>query len=275
MNENINRSTGRRGISWYCPDSAAMSRLSAQRQKFNMFFRTFSSDDWVYGEESETKSAYTFELSPSGVQTRSIQIVIQVYSGERAAIPVSYDALWFLADAAALLPGRAEGDAYSSRLRELLLQLPAWDEKNPRPVCLILSQFEGTESDNGLWRTRSEDVMKSIGWRRVFSGTPNKGTRPVVLAAQIYGGLRFDRLDDAGRPVLRLSSTSKTYSPSGCHIPLLYSLQTRMAGGANDFFADVMEGGMFGMILGCYEEQYSNPSWKPEFLEREKMHKIS
>ena len=269
LNENINRALSHRGLSWYCPDSAAMSRLSAQRQKYNKFFRTFSKDDWIYEEETETQSSFAFELSPSGVQTKSIKIIFRVSSGPQAAAPSSCDALWLLADAAALLPGRAEGDPYTAHLRELLQNLPAWDEKNPRPVCLILSQFEGTEEDNGLWRTRSEDIMKSIGWRRVFSVTLDSGTKPAVLPAQVYGGLRFDRMDGAGMPVLKLSNTVKTYSPSGCHIPLLYSLQSGIAGDGNDFFADVMEGGMFGAILSCYEEQYSNPSWQPEYLERD------
>ena len=267
MNENMNQVASRHGLSFYIPDHNTMRTISGERQKINSFFRSFSEEDWTYtADEREAAGRYVFEIAPAGVQKKAIRINIQAVSGAQTAAPKGYDTLWILADASSLLPERAQEDPYTQNLQSILGGLPQWEENAPRPVCLILTQFEATGEESGIMRYRAADVMVSRGWRSVFTGAAGDGTMPAVMAAQIFGGLRFERSGEDFLPVLKMSANIKKYRPSGCHIPMLYALQNSAFTKGSDFFADSMDGGLFSAILGCYEDQFSNPSWKPEIL---------
>lgn len=266
MNENMNSAAAGHGLSFYIPDHNTMREISAQRQKINAFFRSFSDEDWVYDtEKGKPDRSYCFELAPAGLQTNAIRITIHVHSGDKAALPGHYDALWLLSDAAAHNPARSQGDPYTQNLRRIIGKLPVLNGDTP-PVCLILSQYEAQEEDDSILRNREPDVMESRGWRSAFSGAAKSGTGPAVIAAQVLGGMRFQRFEDDFTPVLKMSASVKKYRPSGCHIPMMFSLQTSLQEKEDDFFADSMEGGLPGAVQECYADQFSDSSWTPERL---------
>ena len=149
MNQNMNAAAVGTGLSFYIPDLATMRRMSERRRKLDAFCRTFSQEDWTFPVDNDAGlTSFRFELSPSGVQRKSIRLNIHVATGI-VSEPGQYDALWLLADGTSLLPERSQGDPYTLRLREILHAAPRWNSENPRPICLILTQFEGTGEKNG------------------------------------------------------------------------------------------------------------------------------
>jgi hypothetical protein len=267
MNENMNSAAAGQGLSFYIPDHNTMREISAEKQMINAFFRSFSEKEWMYDTEGDKAVRnYCFELAPAGLQTKAIRITIHVHSGDKAALPGHYDALWLLSDAAAQNPARSQGDPYTQNLRRIIGRLPVRTGEFTPAVCLILSQYEAQEESDSILGNREPDVMECRGWRNAFSGAAKSGAGPAVIAAQVLGGMRFQRFEEDFTPVLKMSASVKKYRPSGCHIPMMFSLQTSLQESGEDFFADSMEGGLSGAVQGCYDDQFADPSWTPERL---------
>ena len=260
MNINMGEAMPRHGLAFYIPDLRTITTMSREKQKLLSFFRSFSQENWVFQTDEEERGVYIYDLSPAGVQKKAIELKIQCLTPDEGSIPANWDALWLLADGVSLT-SQAADDGYTRRILEIMNGLPAANADVPRPVTLILTQFDGSGEDE-VMRWGADPVT---AWNNHVPGLENAESAVAMIPVQVYGGLTFAGRDAGGSPVLRLDKKFQTYRPKGCHIPVLYSLQAIFNGKA-DIFSGDLDGGLMGCIVSCYGDEFSNSGWRPVFL---------
>lgn len=263
MSQNMNEALNTEGLSFYARELDSISGLIARKKRLEQFFWTFSQDDWAYPADGEMQRSYTFSISPSGSQSRTLDLVIHCVTPADGGLPDRADALWVLSDGL-LLSHEAQADPYTQSIREAL----ASGGGKGIPTCLILSQIEGTGRFDG---TGSLSKLPDRAWRalrtlcREYFPAPCDG---VLIPVQVYGGMECTGADEKGDPVLRIGRSGfyQSYIPDNCQIPGLYTIQAAAAARQMDFFADAPEGGLLSGIRRHYSAKFGTPEWTPDSL---------
>lgn len=263
MSQNMNEALNNEGLSFYARELDSISGLIAQKKRLEQFFWTFCQDDWVYPADEETQRSYTFSISPSGSQSKTLDLVIHCVTPANGALPDRADALWALADGLLLSDG-AQADPYTQSIRKAL---SSCDGKGI-PVCLILSQIEGLGRFDG---TGSLSKLPDQAWRPLRALCRERFPAPcggVLIPVQVYGGMECTGADEKGDPVLRIGTSGfyQSYIPDNCQIPGLYAIQAIAAARQIDFFADAPEGGLLSGIRRHYSAKFGTPEWTPDPL---------
>lgn len=263
MSQNMSEALNLEGLSFYARELDSISGLIAQKKRLEQFFWAFRQDDWVYPADEEAQRTYVFSISPSGSQTKTLDLVLRCVTPAAGALPDRADALWVLADGLFLSDG-AQADPYTRTIREALSS-PVGEQG---PVCLILSQIEGLGRFDGAgglsklpdkpWR-----ALRAL-CRERFSGPRTAALIPV----QVYGGMECTGADEKGDPVLHIGTSGfyQSYIPDNCHIPALYTIQAIAAARQTGFFADEPEGGLIRGIRHHYSVKFGTPEWTPDPL---------
>lgn len=263
MSQNMNEALNNEGLSFYARELDSISGLIAQKKRLERFFWTFCQDDWVYPTDEETQRSYTFSISPSGSQSKALDLVIRCVTPAAGALPEGADALWVLSDGL-LLSGEAQADPYTQSIREALSSCGGKDT----PVCLIMSQIEGLGRFDGagsLSKLADKTVRTLLALCREYFPAPCGG---VLIPVQVYGGMECTGADEKGDPVLRIGTSGfyQSYIPDNCQIPGLYTIQAIAAAQQIDFFADAPEGGLLSGIRRHYSAKFGTSEWTPDPL---------
>lgn len=271
MERNMGDVTGEEGLSFYTRELAVMNEVLSRKKKLDMFFWNFSDGDWTFPEEEPASKTYTFTLGPSGDQARAMDLVFRCVTPEAAEGWTGCDAVWILADAAAL---EKEDDPYAKWVREALPRFTAGQEGWPKTVCFLPGQFEhmGCFEGGGKLRLLPDKLGKKLSSlckeRLIGGGEPLPRLPAAVIPVQIYGGLAYKGTDERGNPVLHISDSgaSQSYIPACCETPLLYTLQVVAGARQAELFADAPCGGLMKVLYRHYGNIFGNPVWKPELL---------
>lgn len=263
MSQNMSEALNPEGLSFYARELDSISGLIAQKKRLEQFFWAFRQDGWVYPADEETQRTYVFSISPSGSQTKTLDLVLHCVTPAAGALPDRADALWVLADGLLLSDG-AEHDPYTQTIRAALSSpLGAGG-----PTCLILSQIEGLGRFDGAGGlSRLPDRV----WRALLTLCRERLPGPcggAMIPVQVYGGMECTGADEKGDPVLHIGTSGfyQSYIPDNCQIPALYTIQAIAAARQTDFFADAPEGGLIHGIRRHYSVKFGTPEWTPEPL---------
>ena len=75
MRENMSKELHREGLSYYTTELSSISDVVDKKKKLERFFWEFSKKEWCSSENDETSRVYTFSISPSGTQDKSLDLV--------------------------------------------------------------------------------------------------------------------------------------------------------------------------------------------------------
>lgn len=261
MSQNMSEALHNEGLSFYSRELDSISGLIAQKKRLEQFFWDSQQNDWVYPVDEEVQRGYTFSISPSGNQTRALDLVLHCVTPAAGSLPEQADALWVLADGL-LLFDTALADSYTQAIRKALAS------PGPALVCLILSQIEGLGRFDGAGGlSKFPDKV----WRTLRALCRERFPAPcggVLIPVQIYGGLECTGADEKGDPVLHIGTSGfyQSYIPDNCQIPGLYTIQAIAAARQTDFFPDLPEGGLLSGIRRHYGLKFGTPEWAPDSL---------
>lgn len=263
MSQNMNEALNNEGLSFYARELDSISGLIARKKRLEQFFWTFCQDDWAYPADEETQRSYTFSISLSGSQSKTLDLVIRCVTPADGPLPDRADALWVLSDGL-LLSDKAQADPYTQSIREAL---SACGGKG-LPACLILSQIEGLGRFDGAGSLSRlpDQVWRPLRARcREYFPAPCGG---VLIPVQVYGGMECAGADEKGDPVLRIGTSGfyQSYIPDNCQIPGLYTIQAIAAARQIDFFAGAPEGSLLSGIRRHYSAKFGTPEWTPDPL---------
>ena len=268
MNQNMGETLASYGFAFYTQDLSSITDIITRKKRLERYCWSFDSTPWTYDYDTENYREYKFDISPSGDQSRAVELHIRCVTPEGVQGHMSWgqtDAVWMICDGALL---QAEGDEYTGFLRQLLAGIPKQDAEKPKPVCLILSQieqlghFDGPGDQSCLPAEVSGQLVKLC--RDEFASNS-----PVaVIPVQVYGGMECAGLDDKGWPILRIGQNSfyQTYMPDNCQIPCLYTLQMLCNPQNSGLFGDANDGEFLRSISSHYGGKFRNPQWVPDML---------
>lgn len=277
MNENMSETLHTEGLSYYTRELESISDIVEKKKRLEQFFWTFSQSDWVCAEDEVHEKTYTFTVSPSGNQSKAVDLVMHCIT-PRSATRSSWDktdAVWLVTDGL-LLDGDRDCDPYLGFVRDTLEHLPRQGAAAPqKPICLILSQIErlGRYQTGGA-KVRLPDAVKEQ-LRKLcedcFAPTLRDAMSVAVFPVQVYGGMEAVSVDAKGDPVQRLSQNGfyQSYIPEGCQLPALYTLQGAADARGIDLFADEQAGGLLQKIRRMYAVKLGDANWSPMLLQSE------
>lgn len=271
MSENMSKELHRDGMTCYTLELSTIRDIVDRKKKLEFFFWEFSQDNWPTPEDEEFPKTYTFSISPSGSQEKSLDLVFHccVYSGERTLSAGQADAVWFLADGP-VLDETVGYDEYREFLGENLKAIPASADGMNKPVCLLLSQTETYGHFNGMGELcqLSAEVRNTLLRRCRELFTCAEGASVAVIPVQVYGGLEYTGADVNGKPILRLSESGyyQSYIPENCQVPGMYTIDRIGALQGTDFLAGASCDGMKKVIHRHFVRKKGDLDWKPDML---------
>lgn len=269
VSENMSKELHQEGLTYYTTELGSIHDIVERKKKLERFFWEFSKDDWSVPEDPENSKVYTFSISPSGLQEKTLDLVFHccVYDRDASLSRDQADAVWYLADGA-VMDADVGYDYYRDFLKDAIGSLSAAPGGEPKPVCLLLSQIEKYGHFNGMGEQRLLKESKKLveRCRELFSCGENVSV--AIIPVQVYGGLEYTGTDVNGSPVLRLSQSGyyQSYIPENCQVPGLYTIgQIAMIQGT-DFFAGDSCGGMKKVIHRHFARKKGELDWKPDML---------
>jgi len=269
MSENMSRALHGDALTYYTTELCAISDVTDRKKRLERFFWEYSKKDWSLASAEDTAKTYTFSISPSGMQTKALELVLHcaAYDTQLPISPEKADAIWYLADGA-VLDSTVAYDPFRAFLADALRNPPGTDSE--KAVCLLLSQIESYghfEESGGVC------VLKPSVHRQLISRArelfARGGSVPVaLLPVQIYGGLEYSGTDDSANPILRLSGNGyyQSYIPENCQAPAFYTIEKIAALREMDFFADAPCGGMKRVIHRHFVRKTGDAEWKADLL---------
>jgi len=271
VSENMSKELHQDGLTYYTTELSTISDVADRKKKLERFFWEYSKKDWTCPEDPEDSRVYTFSISPSGTQEKTLELVFHCCtSGSDAAISQEQaDAVWYLADGPVLDAGIGY-DYYRAFLQEEIGSLRASEDGVCKPVCLILSQVEkfghfGGMGELCMLKDPVRDRLMGL-CRGMFSCSDDVAV--AVIPVQVYGGLEYVGTDGDGKPVLRLSESGyyQSYIPENCQIPGLYTIGKLTEIREMDFFAGSSCGGMKKVVRRQFARKKGEQDWKPDML---------
>lgn len=271
VSENMSKELHQDGLAYYTTELSSISDVVDKKKKLERFFWEYSKKDWTCPEDPEDYRVYTFSISPSGVQDKTLDLVFHCCtSGSDGVISQEQaDAVWYLADGPVLDAGIGYDD-YRAFLQDAIGSLRASEDGVCKPVCLILSHVETFGHFGGmgeLCMLKSPVRDRLIGLcRDMFSCDDHVAV--AVIPVQVYGGLEYVGTDGDGKPVLRLSGSGyyQSYIPENCQIPGLYTIGKLAENRGTDFFAGSSCGGMKKVVRRQFARKKGELDWKPDSL---------
>lgn len=271
MTENMSRELHRDALTYYTTELGAISDITDRKKKLERFFWECSKSPWTLLPSTETSKTYTFSISPSGMQTKALDLVFHCVSYEAAASVslAEADAVWYLADGP-VLDSAVGYDPYREFLSDALRNLPRGEGDTEKPACLLLSQIEtyGHFEGSGELSLLAPDVHQKLIRRCEELFASGKGSKLALIPVQIYGGLEYTGTDDGANAVLRISRSGyyQSYIPENCQTPALYTIDRIAAAREMDFFADAPGGGMRRIIHRHFVRKTGTVDWKADLL---------
>lgn len=277
MNENMSETLHTEGLSYYTRELESVSEIVEKKKRLERFFWTFSRSDWECAEDEVYEKTYIFTISPSGNQTKAIDLVMHCIT-PRSQTRSSWDktdAVWLMTDGL-LLDEDRDCDPYLRFVQDTLDHMPRQGAKAPqKPICLILSQIERL----GHYQTSGSKVRLSGSVKDQLRGLCEDCFAPVlhdamnvaVFPVQVYGGMEYVTVDSKGDPVQRLSQNGfyQSYIPEGCQFPGLYTLQCIANSHDVSIFAGEHDGGLIQKIRRIYGVKLGDANWGPMLLQSE------
>ena len=83
MNENMSETLHTEGLSYYTRELESVSDIVAKKKRLEQFFWTFSQNDWECAEDAVHEKTYTFTISPSGNQSKAIDLIMHCVTPNR------------------------------------------------------------------------------------------------------------------------------------------------------------------------------------------------
>lgn len=272
VSENMSKELHQEGLTYYTTELASISEIVEKKKKLERFFWEFSKNDWCCPEEEESKKRYTFSISPSGKQDKTLDFVFSCYTYEEdsSSLYSQADAIWYLADGA-VFDETVGYDPYCEFLRNTIASLTVSADRVGKPVCLLLSQIEKYGHFNSMGGKcllngqPKQTLIKRC--RELFRSGENVSV--ALIPVQIYGGLEYVGTDGNCNPILRLSQSGyyQSYIPENCQIPGLYTIEKIAQARETDFFADAPCGGMKKVIRRHFMNRKGEVDWKPDLLQ--------
>lgn len=277
MNENMSATLHAEGLSYYTRELDAISDIVTKKKRLEQFFWTFSQNDWECAEDGVYEKTYTFTISPSGNQTKAIDLVMHCITprSETRSSWDKTDAVWLVTDGL-LLDEDRDCDPYLRFVQDTLEHIPQQRTKDsPKPICLILSQIErlGHYQTNGtkvqLPDSMNDQLRKLCD--ECFASVLRDTMNVAIFPVQTYGGMEYVTVDSKGDPVQRLSQNGfyQSYIPEGCQFPGLYTLQCIADSRGMNFFADEQDGGLVQKVRHICGIKLGDANWKPMRLQSE------
>lgn len=271
VHENMSKELHQEGLTYYTTELSSISDIVDKKKKLERFFWEFSKKDWICPDDQENNRVYTFSISPSGTQEKTLDMVFHCCTFDSEAIisQDQADAVWYLADAP-VMDADVGYDYYREFLKNALGNLKGPDDGTGKPICLLLSQIEKYGHFGGvgeLCALKDQLNRKLISrCRELFSCGENVAV--AVIPVQVYGGLEYTGTDVNGCPVLRLSESGyyQSYIPENCQVPGLYTIGQIAKIRGTDFFADSSCGGMKKVIHRHAARKKGEIDWKPDML---------
>lgn len=275
MNLNMGESLSGEGLSYYTREAESVSDIVAKKKQLEQFFWSFSQEDWVCGEDEVHEKTYVFTISPSGNQSKAVDLVMHCvtpqsqtrFSWEKT------DAVWLMTDGLLLDDGR-DCDPYLRFAQDTLSNIPhSGDEELKKPICLVVSQMEalGHFQTNGTRSQLPDSVHEQLKGicQAFFTPVLHKGVNVSMIPVQVYGGMEYVCVDAKGDPVQHLGQNGfyQSYLPDNCQIPGLYTLQRLAAIRDMDFFVEQGDGGVVQKIRRIYAGKYGDARWEPVLLQ--------
>ena len=271
MSENMSKELHQEGLTYYTTELSSISDIVDRKKKLERFFWEFSKKDWSCPEDQESSRVYTFSISPSGAQEKTLDMVFHccIYNGDTSLSCEQADAVWYLADGPVMDPDVGY-DHYREFLKDAVAGLAAPSESVGKPICLLLSQIEKYGLFGGIGEEcilKSPVHKKLIGRCRVIFSC-GEHVEIAVIPLQVYGGLEYTGTDVNCNPVLRLSESGyyQSYIPENCQVPGLYTIGQITKIRETDFFAGASCGGMKKVIHRHFARKKGEIDWKPDML---------
>lgn len=271
MSENMSRELSQEGLAYYTTELSSISDIVDKKKKLERFFWEYSEKDWKCPEEQENSRVYTFSISPSGTQEKTLDMVFHccVYNAG-APMPVDKaDAVWYLADGPVTDPAVGY-DHFREFLKDSISGLPAAPQGPGKPVCLLLSQIEklGHFSGIGEERILKPSVSKKLMGQCREMFTCREHVEVALIPVQVYGGLEYTQTDANCNPILQISESGyyQSYIPENCQIPGLYTIEQIAKTQGTDFFGGASCGGMKKAIRRLFARRKGEMDWKPDML---------
>ncbi len=271
MNENMSRELSQEGLAYYTTELSSIGDIVDKKKKLERFFWEYCQKDWRCPEDQENSKIYTFSISPSGNQEKTVDLVFHCCA-YHAATPLSAekaDAVWYLADGPVTDPAVGY-DRFREFLKDSLSGLAATSEGPGKPVCLLLSQIEKYGHFGGVGEERllKPAVRKKLigQCREMFSCKENVSV--AVIPVQVYGGLEYTETDTNCNPVLQLSESGyyQSYIPEDCQVPGMYTIEQIAKAQGTDFFGGASCGGMKKAIRRHFARKKGELDWMPDML---------
>lgn len=265
VSENMSKELHQEGLTYYTTELASISDIVDRKKKLERFFWEFSKSEWSVPEDPETGRIYTFSISPSGSQEKTLDLVFHccVYDRDASLSRDQADAVWFLADGP-VLDETVGYDYYRDFLKDAI----AATGETQKPVCLLLSQIEKYGHFNGMGEQRLLKESKKLVERCRELFTCGENVPVAIIPVQVYGGLEYTGTYANGEPVLQLSQSGyyQSYIPENCQIPGLYTIEQIAKIQETDFFAGDPCGGMKKVIHRHFARKKGELDWKPDLL---------
>jgi len=270
LNENMSNSMHSEGMAFYTTELETITEVVNKKKKLERFCWEFSGNDWCCSATEESGKVYTFSISPSGMQDKTLDLVMHC-STFQGGVDASQqaDALWYLADGP-VLDAETGYDAYTNYLQDALRGVPAGQNGMAKPACLLVSQIEKYGHFSGVGEHQQlkpavENLLRNR-CRELFTCGDNVNV--AIIPVQVYGGMEYSGLDGEGKPILRLSQDGyyQTYIPENCQIPGLYTISKIMEIRGTDYFAESPCGGVKKMIRNHYGKKKADIAWQPDLL---------
>lgn len=271
MSENMSKELHRDGMTCYTLELNTIRDIVDRKKKLEFFFWEFSQENWPCPDDPETERVYTFSISPSGSQEKTLDLVFHccVYGNEGTVSAGQADAVWYLADGPVLDPAVGYDD-YRAFLEESIGALKAPADGMGKPVCLVLSQIEryGHFSGMGEQCLLKDDVRRTLLQRCREILTCGEGVAVAVIPVQVYGGLEYTGMNVIGKPILRLSESGyyQSYIPENCQVPGMYTIGCAAAIQGTDFLAGASCDGMKKVIHRHFARKKGELDWTPDML---------
>ncbi|MBR6676031.1 MAG: hypothetical protein IKL24_01725 [Clostridia bacterium] len=262
MNDNLTDVLSKEGLTSYTKDNFTLSSLVARKKAIERHFWSFNKNPFVVKDENTERVEYRLTVSPSGRQDRTLELNISCMSFHSAPALGGADAVWLIADGAALDESR-EYDTF----REYLKGAVRGGGGAEKPVCLVLSQIEGygryTGSGEKSVMPRKIRQLLLEKCRQFFSGESI-----AVIPVQVYGGFEYIGTEDGESCALRISESGyyQSFIPDGCYLVPLYTMEKLMLIRETDVFGDIPHCSLRSAIKNTYGRKTDEGTWSPDML---------
>ena len=258
------------GMTYFTMELHTRTDIIDRKVKLERYFNLFSNKPWNPIMKVEDNKKYTFTISPSGDQSKTLDLIFNCYSYEQSGdrLDTKYDIEWYLVDGKAL-DEQVGYDDYREFIVEHLQ-----NSHIEKTQCLIPCQIENIGHFNKqgeVTKLKDSSYNKILNICRSMFSCP-EGVDIAIIPVQIYGGLDYVGTDISGDPILRLSQSGyfQSYIPIDCQIPLLYSVQMCTNHQKMDFLVSNTCSGVKEMIHHHFSRTKGQTNWQPDILKEEK-----